>query len=264
MSSTETTARQATFVLVATDHGTLLVPRTDRAPNPDGSAYGVGHSLLTLSRYEPHVVATLRQALLTRRARVGNGVHVLDIGANIGVFTVEMARAILGWGTITAFEPQERLFYALCGNLALNNLLNAGAVMAAVGAESGKIDVPMVDYLAEASFGSLELRGMNVDLGQKLSGETAPVPLITVDELNLPRVDFMKIDVEGMELELLAGAERTLYTHKPILFIEFGKVGRERLRAKLESYNYWVAEADTSVDFLCACPDDAALLGMFT
>ena len=50
-----------------------------------------------------------------------------------------------GWGSIEAFEPQERIYYALAGNIAINNLFNARAIFAAVGETDGWITVPHID-----------------------------------------------------------------------------------------------------------------------
>ena len=63
-----------------------------------------------------------------------------------------------GWGQVLAFEAQERIYYALAGNIAINNCFNARALHAAVTSEAGRMKIPAPDYLAPASFGSLELR----------------------------------------------------------------------------------------------------------
>src|SRR5579863_3487900 len=96
--------------------------------------------------------------LRCRRQHFGDGVVMLDCGANIGVLTVEAAAEMTGWGSVLAIEAQERLFYALAGNIALNNCFNARALHAAVAAVDGTMRVPVPDYLSAGSFGSLEMR----------------------------------------------------------------------------------------------------------
>jgi FkbM family methyltransferase len=59
-------------------------------------------------------------------------VVALDCGANIGVHSVEWARLMKDWGSVIAVEAQERVFYALAGNLTLQNCFNARAIWAAV------------------------------------------------------------------------------------------------------------------------------------
>jgi FkbM family methyltransferase len=76
--------------------------------------------------------------LTLRRQYYGDGVVAIDCGANIGVFTLEWARAMTGWGSVIAVEAQERIYYALAGNIAINNCFNARAVLAAVADKPGK------------------------------------------------------------------------------------------------------------------------------
>ena len=73
-------------------------------------------------------------ALHRRRQYFGDGVVLVDCGANIGVHTVECAVEMTGWGSVLAIAAQERLYYALAGNIALNNCFNARALDAPVAA----------------------------------------------------------------------------------------------------------------------------------
>jgi len=131
---------------------------------------------------------------------------VLDVGANHGAHTIALAKNVKA---IHAFEPQRILFQLLCANVALNALTNVHAHQMAVGRTLGIINVPTLDYTKSANFGALAMGGTG--------GEQ--VPLVTIDSLNLA-CQFIKIDVEGMEEEVIAGAELTLGKHKPILYLE--------------------------------------------
>ena len=82
------------------------------------------------------------QLLTQRRQHFGDGVVVVDCGANIGVHTVAWAKGMTGWGQVLAIEAQERIFYALAGNITINNCFNARAFNAAVGAADGVLRVP--------------------------------------------------------------------------------------------------------------------------
>ncbi len=93
-----------------------------------------------------------------RRKYHGDGVVAIDCGANLGVHTVEWAKHMSGWGVVLAFEAQERIYYALAGNIAINNCFNARAIHAAVTNRSGRMKMPKPNYLANSSFGSLELK----------------------------------------------------------------------------------------------------------
>ena len=98
------------------------------------------------------------QLLQIRRKHHGDGVIAIDGGANIGVHTVEWAKAMTGWGSVLAVEAQERIYYALAGNVAINNCFNATVINAAISSESGTLQIPNPNYFLPSSFGSLELR----------------------------------------------------------------------------------------------------------
>jgi hypothetical protein len=63
-----------------------------------------------------------------------------------------------GWREVIAIEAQERVFYALAGNIAINNCFNARALHAAGAAGVGVMNIPSPNYLRPGSFGSLELK----------------------------------------------------------------------------------------------------------
>lgn len=235
--------RPAPFVLVVTDQGTMIVNSNDHSKASNGTSYGVGYQLLTSSCFDPEDSILFAALLPIRKAMFGDGVVFFDGGANIGVHTVETAKMLSGWGRVIAVEAQDRLYYALAGNIALNNCLNADAIYAALGDSVGTLSIPVPDYCQPASFGSLELklRPGTEYIGQKISYEKEnckTVRLITIDSLELARLDFLKLDVEGMELEVLAGAKQTLEKCKPYLFIEHLKIGRDALQTCLRASGY--------------------------
>jgi hypothetical protein len=136
--------RRLGFVLAATEHGTLIVNRFDRHSNASGT-FGLGYKLLDEALYEPFEIATAQRLLVARRSYFGGGVVVVDCGAKIGVNTIEWARTMTGWGSVIAIEAQERLFYALAGNIALNNCFNARAIFAAADQVDCAMRIPTPD-----------------------------------------------------------------------------------------------------------------------
>jgi hypothetical protein len=146
------------FVLASTDHGTMIVNRLDFRMINAGSRFGVGFQLLETAAFDPLEVKLAVEILMLRRQHRGDGVVAIDCGANIGVHTIEWAKAMTGWGAVLSIEAQERIYYALAGNIAINNCFNATAVHAAVSAQPGVMRIPNPDYTVPASFGSLELR----------------------------------------------------------------------------------------------------------
>ena len=241
-------SRPLAFVLAATEHGTMIVNRFDRCATSPNVVIGVGFQLLERAVYDPGEVEVLLELLNLRRQHYGDGVIAVDCGANIGVHTVEWAKRMTGWGVVVAFEAQERLYYALAGNITINNCFNARVIHAAVASRSGTMKMPALNYLAAASFGSLELK-KRVDpeyIGQTIDyddDKMIDVRTVNLDSFNFPRLDLLKIDVEGMEIETLAGAAACIEANHPIVFVETLKSDPAQLRAWLEARDYVVLGA---------------------
>lgn len=139
------------------------------------------------------------------------GYTVLDIGANIGTHTLFFAKQVGPTGRVYSFEPQRIVHQQLVANIALNSLLNVQTYQAALGAEQGFVYVPPIDYLQQNNFGALSMSDQPI--GEKIT-------LMMLDELDLPACHVIKIDVEGMELQVLKGALKTIAKFRPILYVE--------------------------------------------
>jgi FkbM family methyltransferase len=254
--------RKIAFVLAASDHGTMIVNRLDYRMLDQRSGIGVGFQILETASYDAAEVDNALGLLSLRRQYFGDGVIAIDCGANIGVHTIEWAKQMSGWGQVVAIEAQERIFYALAGNIAINNCLNARAVYAAVAAKTGTMRVPTPDYLKPGSFGSLELRtrqgvefiGQPIDYSDRAGIE---IRTVTIDTLTLERIDLIKIDVEGMELEALEGGKESLVRSRPILIVESVKSDKAKLRSVLEQLGYRVFEM--GMNFLSIHESDRTL-----
>lgn len=136
---------------------------------------------------------------------------VLDVGANIGTHTVWMSKRVGRHGSVLAFEPQRLVFYLLCANLAINDCDNAYAYQMALGAVPGSTRIPCLDPDQDNNFGGLHAFGHE-------AGE--PVSVATIDRLGLDRLNFVKVDVEGFEAEVLLGGQETIGRLRPILYVE--------------------------------------------
>src|SRR6201996_1893455 len=149
--------RKLAFIIAATEQGTLIVNRFDQVTTQPNEGYGVGRQLLENAAYDPDEVSLMLEVIELRRKCYGDGVVAVDCGANVGVHTIAWAKRMTGWGEVPAIEAQERIFYALTGNIAINNCFNARAINAAVTSQPGTMKMPVLDYQKPASFGSLEL-----------------------------------------------------------------------------------------------------------
>lgn len=169
---------------------------------------------------------------------------VIDVGANLGAFAVPLARHIKArGGQLHAFEAQRMVYYQLCANLLLNGLDNAHAHHLAIGNHAGQIDVPVLNLGQERNIGSLsldpEIRRMQGTLST-LTKRSEPVRLARLDSLDLPPAALVKIDVEGMEIEVLEGARDWLAASAfpPLLYEVWGDylVGYKEKKARLMAY----------------------------
>jgi FkbM family methyltransferase len=161
---------------------------------------------------------------------LGAGDVVVDAGANIGTHTVFFAGAVGDEGLVVAFEPQRLVFQILCGNVALNGLRNVRCLMAAVGAERGHLIFPSLDPRQVLNFGAV--KGSTEGVGEA-------VDVVPIDELDLQRCSLLKVDVEGMEVKVLAGARETIKRCHPVLYLENDTVeGSRALLEAIDSIGY--------------------------
>lgn len=158
---------------------------------------------------------------------------VVDAGANIGNHTVFYAKKVSPGGIVYALEPQRFTFEILCANLALNSLVNVIPMQVGAGEINGNLSVPLLNPTVVQNFGAVSLENHS-------SGDI--IKIITLDSLELKRCNLIKIDVEGMELKVLQGAENTIKTHRPFLFVENNNIkGSPETVQKLYDlgYNCW-------------------------
>ncbi|MDQ6950342.1 MAG: FkbM family methyltransferase [Mariprofundales bacterium] len=161
--------------------------------------------------YEPGDVVAVRRLLRS-------GDVVIDVGANVGQYALMAATAVGDNGAVYAFEPSPNILTKLRRNRKLNELTNLQIVPSAVGSKSefGNF-YPAEGY--NEGIGSLVYQGGS-DAGMR-SETPIQVEVITLDDFcnnnAINRVDFIKIDAEGYDFEVLKGAEYTLQTNQDIV-----------------------------------------------
>lgn len=169
-------------------------------------------------------------ALLHNIIKEGN--VVLDVGASIGSHAIPFSRCVGSTGKVLAFEPERRNFYQLCANIAINEIRNVFPFQQAVGRTSGVINVPELNDDVTQNFSGLEL-------WRDYDGATTyPVALIKIDDLGLTQCDFIKVDVEGMEADVLGGAKETITRFRPHLYVEKDNRQGDEITSILEELNY--------------------------
>lgn len=210
-------------VIVPTAYGTMIVNRNDWM-ELQGERFGVGWDLLQSGQYAQPELDNLATLLRSCRADP----VVLDIGANIGVHSLWFSGLVGARGMVHAFEAQRIVYQMLMGNLAINSIENVLARQVAVGAAPGRLRLPPVDYARHWNFGGMGLIDEGPDpqfahgsdeRARAERGES--IEVVTLDSLALPRVDLIKIDVEGMEQDVLAGACATIERDRPLMQVEW-------------------------------------------
>lgn len=159
---------------------------------------------------------------------------VVEVGANIGAHTLQLARLVGPTGVIHAFEPQRISFQTLCANMALNSIAHAHCYHQAVGREPGTVVVSQLDPEVVNNFGGLTMRR---------DGPGERITQVTVDSLELPGCRLIKVDVEGMEQEVIEGAAATIHRYRPYLYVENDRLSNSdsliRCIAGLDYDLYW-------------------------
>ena len=160
---------------------------------------------------------SIREDLLfIKKQKLGLG-NIIDVGANIGMYSIYFAKEIPIHGKVYAFEPAQELFFRLSKNVDINNLGN-----------SLQIESLAINNTAEPTLLSLP-RDLHKSSG---SGSLIPspdyikvtVPSTTLDaycsQHKIGKVSLIKIDVEGAELQVLEGFSAILKRDKPSIFFE--------------------------------------------
>ena len=140
-------------------------------------------------------------------SRVKKRMTVLDVGANIGYYTVLMASRVGPSGRVVAFEPNPRMVDELRYNIELNNFSNVSIQRIALSDVSGSA----ILFLPEAGnegFGSMR-QNKNFEASQEISIKTEKLDDV-LEGLEIEAVDFAKIDVEGAERLVFRGAKKLL------------------------------------------------------
>lgn len=170
---------------------------------------------------------------------------IVDGGANIGFFTVPVAYKINGSNAkIISFEPQRQLFQALGGSLSMNGYRHVYLHNCGLGAEPGIAQLPAVDYSISQDFGTVSLSDQpTVDEHGWMADRV--VDITSIDAMDLPRLDFFKLDVEGYEIPALTGALNTIKKHRPWIWVEYFITGVDPIKqalADLDNYEFFIVD----------------------
>lgn len=150
--------------------------------------------------------------LINKHKAHSNDLTVLDVGSNFGFLSLVWANTIAKFGQTIAFEPNVNLYNTFNKSIALNSLQNNLIVInKAVGNDNKVIEL----YMEYTTSNMLEID--NPKNIQKIEMTTLDT---FVESSNLEQCDLLKIDVDGIELDILEGAIQLIKNFKPIVIIE--------------------------------------------
>lgn len=224
----------------------------------------IGHAIKMVGTHNPHQ-SYFMQLLL----RPGDA--YVDVGANLGAYTVPMASRVGVGGLVIAFEPFIHTFQALCANIALNGLLNVRAVNAALGNRTTRTTVHRPHMGTFNTLSAMKVNDQVEDqdvaagMGVFYDG-TEDVQVWSLDNfLNTRQVNLgqrplrmIKIDVEGMEVEVVRGAFATIRRLLPLVWAEnvpyFESNGKDvSFLAAMQEVGYTCMKAEHTIhDLLCS------------
>ncbi|MGH8171551.1 MAG: FkbM family methyltransferase, partial [Rhodanobacteraceae bacterium] len=218
----------------------------------------IGAELIAGRAHEANVEAALR-------AHITPGATVLDVGANIGVFTTLAASLVGAGGRVIAVEPIPRNIALIERACRSNEFRQVEIIRAAASDRSGEIELRTNVSTSNSATPAAAGERLQAQAG----GATLRVPAVVLDEklAGLTRLDLIKIDVEGMEPRALRGLSRTLDRFRPTLITEFHPWAIERASGESPfEFLEWLGEWYGSIAVLHRdgttedCADAAAVM----
>lgn len=185
---------------------------------------------------------------------IKEGMTVFDVGANVGVHTLTMSRLVGDSGKVIAVEPHPLIANRLRDNVNLNNVKNVVIKELALSDSLGE----MILYGMEDSCPHHGVASFYKQHSEFLKEEIS-VSVLTLDafvnQLNLERVDFLKIDTEGNDMRVLLGGRAVIEKFRPIILLEYDKVGWGYAGHTIESFRDFFE----NLDYILKTIDDKSL-----
>ncbi len=144
------------------------------------------------------------------------GDNCIDVGANVGIHAIRLAKLVGTRGNVIAIEADEELANRTRKNIALNCLGNLRLIQAAASDRSG-------DSVVLHRPGDLDTRKLSGSVipHSTLTGSSVMVDTVAIDDIADSPVNLMKIDVEGYEMPVIRGASRVIDEHSPSVIFEY-------------------------------------------
>ncbi len=201
--------------------------------------------------HESTVKEIYQERVYERMFSISVGDTIIDVGANIGVFTVKASKLVGPTGTVISFEPASKNFRLLEANIMRNHLSNVKPFEYAVSDSEGEASLYVDRASVRASLfsdqGDSEKTPRNIEAIESV--KTVSLDTL-VESLKSDCIDVIKIDVEGAELAVLRGAKRTIAKHLPKIVLEWHPWGGPlaEIHSFLSTSGYKVIESYKKVN----------------
>ena len=211
----------------------------------------IGKSFLNKKYWGLQDIETISK-ILEFKCKKKNKIVFYDVGANIGTHSIALSNIFKNKIAIKAFEAQSNIFEMFNKSIKINNLKNIKVYHNAVSDKNDEIiKINLPDYSKNNNFGGLELFKpyQNSDNTQMQKSDIfEDVKTIKLDIFN-EEVDFIQIDVEGMENLVLKGSQNLIDNHRPFLFMELLKSKLEDVTEffKDKNYNIYIKGMDAFI-----------------
>lgn len=161
-------------------------------------------------KWEPHLIEFVK--LYNKQYSISN---IIDIGANFGYHTLFFSREVQGKGNVYSFEPQIQNYTLLFKNIEHNQIKNIQCFPQACSDQFDIVNLPLMNTENN------KVNMGDITLNQKVGLNTHISTAVPIDSFILPKIDLIKIDVQGWEIKALNGARELILKDKPLMIVEF-------------------------------------------
>jgi FkbM family methyltransferase len=187
----------------------------------------IGKSLELYGEWAEDEIAMLSSFL-------SRGSTVVDVGANVGTHTLGFSRIVGSDGIVIAIEGEPDTFCLLASNVVRNNLLGTVKPLQMLCGNDVKVLQYPLQSEERQNAGAKSFVGETDDVNALPGVAYRPVAISTLDSLNLSGCDVLKIDVEGMEPDVLAGGIKTIESCQPVIYFEHAADDPVRLKRSVD------------------------------
>jgi len=193
-----------------------------------------------------HIKTALTREQMFLKRLDFKGKTIYDVGGHIGLLTMFFAREAGETGSVVTFEPNSQNYAAILDHIKLNGFANVRVLEMGLGSKKETLEF----VVAGSALGTA-----SPEKQKQYRHKDVQVTQIKVDTMdnqitvhNLPKPDFVKVDVEGLELDVLCGMTQTINNHRPEICIELHGIREREVVETLLAHNYEIYQVEDAID----------------